>query len=108
MVEGFTYVAAKGATIAVFVDPADVTFVDCRLTLSSSERGGKFYDKTTKAPDSTWCPTASFKVQGGPGAVENVIVQETLHYVDPVSGPQTAYDSIWFQVATAAYAPPTS
>jgi hypothetical protein len=101
------YVGTKGAKITVAVDNylAGGTFVSCRITLSSSKRGGVFYDARTKAPSDTWCPTTTFKVIGDPGDVENIIVQMTVNWIDPLNGPESGgvYDIL--ELGTVPYAP---
>jgi hypothetical protein len=108
-VTNYMVVASRGATITMNTDgQGSVTFVNCRVTLSSGERGGIFYDKTTKAPGKSWCPVPTLKVQGSAGEVETVVVQETLDYADPGSGQRTvSYNAGLLQIATAAYVAPT-
>jgi len=101
-----TVMATKGTVITgVATNDSGFTLVDCRLTLSSSQRGGVFYDRTVKAPKASWCSSPMFKVRGAPGDFEDVVVQVTVDYTDPSNAnlPGTVSVNDVLQIATTAY-----
>jgi hypothetical protein len=97
-----TLTATKGTPIQIDTDYMGDTVTSCRLTLSSSSRGGTFFDQTSPA-GSTKCPTPKpFKVAGSPGTVQFFVLQEAVTYTDS-SGTNSVTNVGLLQIATAAW-----